>query len=83
MLQTGLEGTRQAEQSWSDPDFDLYFSGDDVDAQGFSLWDKFAFGGVGENDVDVTDTITQQPSAINTVYGPFDNRNPWLIVASF
>lgn len=84
MLQTGLEGTRQAEQTWSDPDFDLYFAGDNKDAQTFSLYDRFAFtNAIGEDAADLVNTITQQPSAVNTIFGPFDNKNPWLIVVSF
>lgn len=78
MLQTGLEANRQAEITASDPDFDLYFAGDDPSAQKFQLYDRFICGGVADSPL-----FTLQPTSINTVFGPFDNKNPWLIVVAF
>ena len=79
MLQTGLEAHRVAEMTFTNLNFDLYFSGDDVNAEQFSLYDKFTLQGVGNSS-----QIIQQPVSINTVYGPpYDNQNPWLIVVSF
>lgn len=78
MLQTGLEVTRLAEITTSDPDFDLFFDGDDPDTQIFTLYDRFHTGGVGID----SSGDTLQPSAISTVLGPWGS-SPWLVVVSF
>lgn len=78
MLQTGLEVNRQAELTTSDPDWDLYFDGDDADARGFTLYDRFTAGGTGQD----SSGDVLQPSAINTVLGPW-GTDPWLVVVSF
>lgn len=78
MLQTGLEAKRVADLTTSDPDFDLIFAGDDPNALQFNLYDRFIAGGVADNPL-----YTLQPDSINTVFGPFDNTHPWLIVVAF
>lgn len=77
MLQTGLEVARNAEITTSDPDWDLYFEGDDPDALSFTLYDRFTPHGVG-----ALDAFTLQPTSINTILGPF-GPDPWLVVVSF
>jgi hypothetical protein len=79
LMQTGLSGHRQAELTTAYPDFELYFAGDDLNAQSFSLYDRFTPHGVA-----TSSSIRLQPNNINTVYGPpYDNTNPWLIIVSF
>lgn len=76
MMQGGLEVTRKADETTADPDWDLFFSGDNPQAQSFTLYDRFTVPVVGGG-------YTTQPSSINTINGPnFDNRNPWLIVVA-
>lgn len=84
MLQTGYEVNRQAELSTSDPDFDLYFDGDDPDPKSFSTWDRFTYspGAIGSQSPDVVNSVTAQPTSINTVLGPW-GAEPWLVVVSF
>ena len=78
LMQGGLEAIRKADETTADPDWDLFFSGDDVSPESFSLYDRFTVH------VAVGDTgFTTQPASINTIVGPnFDNTNPWLICVS-
>jgi hypothetical protein len=79
MMQGGLEAIRKADETTADPDWDLFFSGDDVKAEQFTLWDRLTqINAVGD-----PVGFPEQPSSINTLIGPpFDNANPWLIVVS-
>lgn len=79
LMQTGLEAVRQADLTVSDPDWDLFFSGDDPNAQQIKLYDRFTPGGFASSTA-----MTLQATSVNTIYGPpFDNSNPWLIVVAF
>lgn len=82
MLQTGLEANRLAEITTSDPDWDLYFDAGDSDVQSFSLYDRFTPAGIGSSDASTTNTETLQPTAINTVLGPY-GAEPWMVVVAF
>lgn len=77
LSQGGIEVLRNADATVADPDFDLFFSGDDPYARQFKLYDRITTGGIGDQ------SFTIQPASINTIVGPpFDNRNPWLIVVA-
>jgi hypothetical protein len=74
---SGETVTRTRDGTVVDPDFDLYFDGDDTQAQQIRLWDRFTVGGVGSEGRQL------QALAVSPMYGPpFDNRNPWLIVVA-
>lgn len=74
---TGETAVRNREGTIIDPDFDLYFDGDDAQARQIRLWDRFTVGGVGSEGRQL------QALAVTPMYGPpFDNRNPWLIVVT-
>lgn len=77
MMQGGIEVLRTADQTVADPDYDLFFSGDDPNARQIKLYDRLSVGGVADQ------SFTIQPQSVNTIIGPpFDNRNPWLIVVA-
>jgi hypothetical protein len=78
MMQGGVEAIRKADETTGDPDFDLFFSGDDCKAEQFTLWDRLTMiNAVGD------EGFSEQPTSINTLIGPpFDNANPWLIVVA-
>ena len=69
--QTILQQTRRLE-------LDMYFDGDDPDAQSFKMTDRFTpptTAGTG---------IALMPTIIETLYGPnFDNVNPWTVRVGF
>ena len=69
--QTILQQTRR-------PELDMYFDGDDPDAQSFKMTDRFTpptTAGTG---------IALMPTIIETLYGPnFDNVNPWTVRVGF
>lgn len=78
LMQGGIEALRVADHTTADPDWDLFFSGDDPNARKIKLYDRLTIGGVAD---DVG--LTLQPSSVNTISGPpFDNQNPWLIVVA-
>lgn len=78
LLSGGENVFRDPDHTTSDPQWDLFFSGDDPSAREFSLYDRFTPGGQGSSSA-----ITEQVEIINTGVGPpFDNRNPWLIIVS-
>lgn len=76
--QRGVHAVRNATDTTSKPDFDLYFSGDDANARQIKLYDRFTPDGVG------AENMPLQPFAIDTVNGPnFDSVHPWLIIVTF
>ena len=76
--QRGVHAVRNATDTTSKPDWDLYFSGDDANARTIKLYDRFTMQGVGATNLPL------QAFAIDTVYGPpFDNVHPWLIIVTF
>jgi hypothetical protein len=75
MISGGVEILRRADGTVVEPVLDLYFSGDDPNAENFKLYDRFTPHNIG---LDGTQNL--QAVWINTLYGPpFDNTNPWLI----
>jgi hypothetical protein len=69
--QTILQQTRR-------PELTMYFDGDDLRAQSFTLLDRFTPPTTGLLNIKL------MPTTIVTLYGPnFDNFNPWLISVSF
>lgn len=76
-VNTGQTAERKPQETVTDPDFSLYFDGDDPNVRSIRLWDRFTPGGVG------SEARTIQATAVETLYGPpFDNLNPWLVVVS-
>src|SRR5260221_12693282 len=61
LMQTGLEAVRQADMTVSDPDWDLFFSGDDPNARKIKLYDRFTPGGVASDTA-----MTLQATSVNT-----------------
>lgn len=76
LMQGGLTVHRKIEETTVEPDWDLFFDGDSVSVEDFSLYDRFTIlDDVGD------DGYMKQPEAINTIVGPpFDNKHPWLVV---
>ena len=73
--QGGMVAMRRADGTVVEPQWHLYFSGDDPNALLFTLYDRFTTSAIGDGPEQVL-----QPVRVNTVFGPpFDNRHPWLI----
>lgn len=71
----GLSVTRRADGAVVEPQWHLYFSGDDPNARKIGVYDRFTTTAVGQ---DTTQKL--QPLRVNTMLGPnFDNKNPWMI----
>ena len=73
--QGGMVAMRRADGTVVEPQFHMYFNGDNPYVRTFTLYDRFTT-------YVVADTVEQvlQPVRINTMYGPpFDNRNPWMV----
>lgn len=71
----GLEAFRLADGTTVEPQWDLYFDGDQTNVQDIQLYDRFTPVGVGSDS-----TQRLQAVRVNTFYGPnWDNTNPWLI----
>ena len=65
-----------AESNTTESQYDLYFDGDNTNAQQFTMEDRFTVPGIPPG-------LPVKVDFINTVYGPpFDNVNPWLVVVS-
>lgn len=74
-LAGGVEARRTRDGTTVEPQYELYFSGDDVSSRSMSLDDRFTLP-------DTVDAQARplQPVRISTVDGPpFDNTNPWLV----
>ncbi len=71
----GMVITRRADGTLVEPQWHLYFSGDDANARLIGLYDRFTTTAVGQ---DASQKL--QPLRVNTRRGPdFDNAHPWLI----
>lgn len=79
MFTGGIDVDRGKTATTGEPGLSLFFDGDDVRVQGFSLYDRFTIGDIGSNSQQ-----RLQPSMINSSHGPnFDNVNPWLVSVVF
>lgn len=71
----GAEAYRRADGTVVEPVYDLYFDGDDINAQLIELYDRFLVSAVA---LDSAQKL--QATRVETRLGPnFDNTNPWLI----
>lgn len=71
----GVVVTRRGDGTVAEPSYELYFDGDDVRAQGFTILDRFTLPSAVE-----TPLRPLQPIKIATMAAPpFDNEAPWLI----
>lgn len=74
-LAGGVEARRTGQGTAVEPQYELYFSGDDVTSREMSLDDRFTLP-------DTVDAAARplQPVRISTLDGPpFDNTHPWLV----
>ena len=70
----GVTIERKADGNMVEPQYVLYFDGDDVTAQEMSVYDRFTLPIVGATNMPL------QPLRVGTLDGPnFDNQTPWLI----
>lgn len=73
--QGGMVANRRPDVTVVEPEYHMYFAGDDSRVRTFTLYDRFTTYAVGDSVLQVL-----QPIRINTMYGPpFDNRNPWMV----
>lgn len=77
----GLEVFRYADGTQVEPQWDLFFNGDDPLARQIQLYDRFTTDGVASGVYFGTQgNLGLQAVRVNTLQGPpFDNKNPWLI----
>lgn len=74
----GLEVFRSADGTVVEPQWDLYFDGDQTNVQDIQLYDRFTPGGVA-----TVGDQSLQAVRVSTWYGPnWDNTNPWLILVT-
>ncbi len=70
----GLESVRKPDGTSVDPEYDLFFAGDDANVRSFTMQDRFTLPVVAGA------TLTSEPLFVSTLFGPnFDNRYPWLV----
>jgi hypothetical protein len=75
VMSGGMTVFRRADGSVVEPQWHLYFAGDDPNARKMQLYDRFTTFAVGDSPEQVLQAVR-----INTMYGPpFDNKNPWAI----
>lgn len=77
-LAGGVEATRRQDGTIVEPQYELYFTGDDARARAFTILDRFT--------LPVTVDAQQrplQPVRIGTLAAPpFDRVNPWLVTVT-
>lgn len=74
----GLEVFRAADGTTVEPQWDLYFDGDQTNVQDIQLYDRFTPVGVA-----TVGNQSLQAVRVSTWYGPnWDNTNPWLVLVT-
>jgi hypothetical protein len=75
MIQGGLDVIRKPDGTMVNPQYDLFFDGDDSRVQSFTLQDRFTLPSIVAGA-----TLTTEPLYLSTKFGPpFDNQAPWLV----
>lgn len=75
VVSKGLTAIRRPDGTTIEPQWHMYFSGDDPDARKIQMYDRFTTTAVGEGPEQKLQAIQ-----INTLYGPnWDDRHPWLV----
>lgn len=74
----GVEAIRRQDGTMVEPQYELYFDGDDARARGFTILDRFTL----PETVDAQ-LRPLQAVRISTLAGPpFDNTDPWLVTVT-
>ena len=77
-LTGGVESTRRQDGTVVEPQYELYFRGDDVSSRAISSTDRFTL----PETVDAQQRPLQ-PVRVSTLAGPpFDNPTPWLVTVT-
>jgi len=73
----GVEARRDERGTMIEPQYDLYFTGDDPRVRGMAVADRFTVPAI-----DASNRPLQAIRVATFAGPPFDNSNPWMVVVS-